>query len=97
MPLALKFLRSSFWAFLLGLGMYQVNAIDVDHAPGVQKDPADWATYGNGYANRRYSVLDEIHIDNVARLVPKWGFGIPRHGNPNWLGINPLWPRPRRR
>lgn len=52
--------------------MYQVNATDFDYVLGVQKDPEDWATYGNGYANRRYSVLDEIHIDNVARLVPKW-------------------------
>lgn len=35
-------------------------------------EPANWLTYGQGYHNRRYSTLDEIHRGNVDRLVPKW-------------------------
>jgi len=33
---------------------------------------ADWLTYGHGYSNQRYSGLQQIHRDNVSRLVPKW-------------------------
>ncbi len=33
---------------------------------------SDWLTYSHGYANQRYSGLDQIHRGNVARLVPKW-------------------------
>ncbi|MBL8450144.1 MAG: PQQ-binding-like beta-propeller repeat protein [Dechloromonas sp.] len=35
-------------------------------------NPADWLTYGHGYANQRYAGLTQIHRGNVARLVPKW-------------------------
>ncbi len=35
-------------------------------------DDANWLTYGHGYANHRYSGLDEIRRENVSALVPKW-------------------------
>jgi glucose dehydrogenase len=35
-------------------------------------DPENWLTYSRGYANQRYSPLDEINRGNVRRLVPKW-------------------------
>jgi glucose dehydrogenase len=39
---------------------------------GAAANPADWLSYGHGYANQRYSPARQITRDNVSRLVPKW-------------------------
>ena len=43
------------------------------------KDTSGWIHYGGNYENWRYSELDGINRDNVARLAPAWLFqtGIP--------------------
>lgn len=44
-------------------------------------EPQNWMTYGGGYDNRRFSALDQITTENVARLTTAWSkqFGVP-HG-----------------
>jgi alcohol dehydrogenase (cytochrome c) len=41
----------------------------------------NWAVYGGGYDNQRYSRLDQINTENVSNLRPAWlkQFGVP-HG-----------------
>jgi alcohol dehydrogenase (cytochrome c) len=39
---------------------------------GHKEQPATWPTYGGDWAQTRYSALDEIRRDNVARLRPAW-------------------------
>ena len=36
------------------------------------EDHDNWLTYGHGYANQRYSGLNQITTDNAQKLVPKW-------------------------
>lgn len=38
---------------------------------------ADWPTYNGGMNGSRYSPLAQITRSNVARLAPKWIFGLP--------------------
>lgn len=49
-----------------------VPAVDDARLSAAQDDAENWLTYGHGYANQRYSTLDEVNGGNVARLVPKW-------------------------
>ena len=48
------------------------RAVDDARLLGAAEDHDNWLTYGHGYANQRYSGLDQINPDNVQRLVPKW-------------------------
>lgn len=63
-------------AFLLGaalcLGGGPAAAVEETRLLAAHEDAANWLTYGHGYANQRYSGLDQIRVDNVGRLVPKW-------------------------
>ena len=43
-----------------------------DKLRAANANPADWLTYGHGYANQRHSNSAQIDRRNVARLVPKW-------------------------
>jgi alcohol dehydrogenase (cytochrome c) len=38
---------------------------------------ADWPAYNGQPGGNRYSTLDQINRSNVARLAPKWIFGLP--------------------
>ena len=56
-------------------------AVGVVPAPGMKmEDPsplktgADWPAYGGSYSARRYSPLDQINRDNVAKLTKVWTF-----------------------
>lgn len=42
------------------------------------KDPNNWLHYGRDYETTRYSPLQQINVDNVKKLVPKWNlsFGV---------------------
>jgi alcohol dehydrogenase (cytochrome c) len=44
-------------------------------------EPQNWAVYGGGYDNQRYSRLDQINTENVSQFRPAWlkQFGVP-HG-----------------
>ena len=57
---------------VLLIGSGSVTAIDDTRLLDAHKDHHNWLTYGHGYANQRYSGLDQINPDNVQRLVPKW-------------------------
>ena len=50
----------------------RVAAVDGERLGAAQDDHDNWLTYGHGYANQRYSGLDQIDVDNVHRLAPKW-------------------------
>ncbi len=41
---------------------------------GAAKEPANWLTYSGGYAGWRFSSLNQINSDNVARLSLAWAF-----------------------
>lgn len=38
--------------------------------------PADVLTYGMGYAQQRYSALDQINVDTVSGLAPVWAYSL---------------------
>ena len=38
------------------------------------RDHDNWLTYGHGYANQRYSALDDINKANIKNLAPAWIF-----------------------
>ena len=38
--------------------------------------PGDVLVYGMGYSGQRYSPLTQINKENVAKLVPVWGYSI---------------------
>ena len=56
----------------LSLLTFSAAAIDDTRLLGAHEDHDNWLTYGHGYANQRYSALDQIDAGNVERLVPKW-------------------------
>lgn len=37
-----------------------------------EQRPENWAVYGGGYDNQRYSRLDQINTENVSKLAPVW-------------------------
>ncbi len=41
-----------------------------------EKTPGDVLVYGMGYSGQRYSPLTQINKDNVAKLVPVWGYSL---------------------
>ncbi len=47
-------------------------AADDTRLAAAATDDDNWLTYGNGWANQRYSGLTAIDRDNVAGLVPAW-------------------------
>ena len=38
--------------------------------------PGDILTYGMGWGQQRFSPLDQVNVDNVARLVPVWNYSL---------------------
>ena len=44
-------------------------------------EPGSWLTYSGSYGAQRYSTLDQIDRDNVARLQPAWIYQV-RLGRP---------------
>ena len=39
-----------------------------------EAEPHNWITYYGGYDGQRYSLLDQINVDNVNNLTPAWVF-----------------------
>ena len=39
-----------------------------------EAEPHNWITYYGGYDGQRYSLLDQINVDNVKSLTPAWVF-----------------------
>ena len=57
---------------LVCLGSTVARAVEETRLLQAHTDHDNWLTYGHGYANQRYSGLEQITTDNVQRLVPKW-------------------------
>ncbi|MCB1746809.1 MAG: PQQ-binding-like beta-propeller repeat protein [Gammaproteobacteria bacterium] len=75
-----------FAAAALLLTAFAAGADDARLA-GAGGDADDWLTYGHGWANQRYSALDAVTRDNVARLRPAW---IYQTGKLGTFPANPL-------
>jgi alcohol dehydrogenase (cytochrome c) len=48
--------------------------VSYERIVGAAKEPANWLTYSGGYAGWRFSSLNQINSDNVARLSLAWAF-----------------------
>ena len=59
-------------ATVLALVSSPALAVEEARLLGAHDDHDNWLTYGHGYANQRYSGLDQINTGNVQRLAPKW-------------------------
>jgi glucose dehydrogenase len=35
---------------------------------------SEWPSFGRDYSNQRFSPLDQVNRDNVAKLVPAWHY-----------------------
>lgn len=51
------------------------------------QDKKNWLLYGHDYSNQRYSLLDQINVNNVKNLTLKW---IYQTGKPGSFQTNPL-------
>ena len=61
-----------FVAVVVCLGGGTTRAVEGTRLLQAHAEHDNWLTYGHGYANQRYSGLEQITTDNVHRLVPKW-------------------------
>jgi quinohemoprotein ethanol dehydrogenase len=50
------------------------GAIDDRRLLDADREPQSWLTHGGTYLEQRYSTLDQINVDTVARLKPTWHF-----------------------
>lgn len=61
---------------LLALSIFpaRTTAAEVDDKRLVNAaaETENWLTHGRDYANHRFSPLDQVSVDTVKRLVPKW-------------------------
>ncbi|MGE0483511.1 MAG: pyrroloquinoline quinone-dependent dehydrogenase [Gammaproteobacteria bacterium] len=73
--------------FLAGLLLTTTVAADDARLATAGEAVDDWLTYGHGWANQRYSALENITRDNVARLRPAW---IHQTGKLGTFPANPL-------
>ena len=64
---------------LAGCNQGSVAGTGVDGARIANADatPGEWLTHGRTYSEQRYSPLDEVNRDNVARLNLAWSFDLP--------------------
>ena len=59
-------------AAVVCLGGGAARAVEETRLLQAHAEHDNWLTYGHGYANQRYSGLEQITTDNAHRLVPKW-------------------------
>ncbi|MCI0528531.1 MAG: PQQ-binding-like beta-propeller repeat protein, partial [Nitrospira sp.] len=75
---------------LMVLQLFQIApAEEVDDARLVHasRDRKNWILPGHDYTNQRHSPLDQIRVDNVKNLVPKWIYQTGKLGS---FQTNPL-------
>ncbi|HEX2206658.1 MAG TPA: PQQ-dependent dehydrogenase, methanol/ethanol family [Longimicrobium sp.] len=48
--------------------------VTAERIANARAEPQNWLTYYGAYDGQRYSTLDQINTDNVARLRPAWVF-----------------------
>ena len=69
--------RNLVTALLLIGGGVEANATvfaDIDTAAIAQPASSEWPSYGRDYREQRYSELDQINVDTVAKLGLAWSF-----------------------
>lgn len=54
-----------------------LERVDGARIAAVGREPRNWPSHGRGYAEQRYSPLDAIDTENVARLGLAWAFELP--------------------
>src|SRR5882672_73356 len=69
---------ASFLSMLALTAMMTGSAIaqSADDLKYDEKTPGDVLVYGMGYSGQRYSPLTQINKENVAKLVPIWGYSM---------------------
>lgn len=65
----------------------QQSSVDDARLLAAGKGGSDWVSFGNGYANQRFSPLDDINTETVGRLVPRW---IYQHGGKGSFQAQPI-------
>jgi quinohemoprotein ethanol dehydrogenase len=50
------------------------GAVDDRRLLNAEREPQNWLMHGGTYLEQRYSTLDQINVDTVARLKPAWYF-----------------------
>ena len=51
-----------------------VRDVTYDRIRDARSEPQNWLTYYGAYDGQRFSALDQINTENVARLTPAWVF-----------------------
>jgi len=77
----------AFVLMLLGVGHVAAGDVDDERLAGAADDAANWLSFGQNYTNQRFSALDQIGVDNVDRLEPRWTF---RSGAKGPFQVQPL-------
>ncbi|MBX9609911.1 MAG: PQQ-dependent dehydrogenase, methanol/ethanol family [Gammaproteobacteria bacterium] len=65
-------------SMLLGVGAAQAATTVDDKALANEQDGANWLGYGRTYSEQRFSPLDQINADNVAKLGLAWSMDLPK-------------------
>jgi glucose dehydrogenase len=72
MSVHFRFRRLMIALGLLAGGGVAAAPVDDARLQGASAASADWLTYGHSYDNQRFSALDQINRQTVARLAPRW-------------------------
>ena len=65
-----------FTAAALSLSAYGATAQTLDDLKNDAATPGDVLTYAMGYDLKRYSLLDQINLETIDRLVPVWSYSL---------------------
>ena len=65
-----------FWSFAAVLLFAASGAAQVtpERLLNARREPQNWMMYSGDYSGKRFSLLHEISVGNVNRLVPKWAY-----------------------
>ena len=72
MSVHLRFCRLMIALGVLACGGVAAEPVDDARLQGASAASADWLIYGHAYDNQRFSALDQINRQTVARLAPRW-------------------------
>ncbi len=76
-------------SFLLGATVVSAEPLTIDNARmlAAGSGAGDWISFGNGYANHRFSPHEAFNTKNVSKLVPRW---IYQHGGKGSYQAQPI-------
>jgi alcohol dehydrogenase (cytochrome c) len=57
-----------------------VQGVTYERLLDARSEPQNWLTYYGAYDGQRYSPLDQINPENVARITPAWMFSFAAQG-----------------